>query len=187
METKRIKKLRKQYLIDRKFQLRTAFSVLSVVTLISAAVIAAISLIVLYNNSRIQNISVIEDNIVHYLTSITSAEQEEAHGEAIKQIAINHSDNMEAMSNMIETNRILIFAMIFAIAAQALILFMMMIRKTHRISGPLFVITRHMEEIRDGRYPNLRPLRESDELRTFYHVFGQMVAALKERDTARKE
>nr|HPN12559.1 hypothetical protein [Spirochaetota bacterium] len=61
---------RKQYIIDRKYQLRTTFSIIGVVTLVTAVILGAITASVVYNtaklndnNSKIQNIYDIENNI----------------------------------------------------------------------------------------------------------------------------
>ena len=46
-----------------------------------------------------------------------------------------------------------------------------LIRLTNRISGPLYVLTRHMHDIMNGRPPNLRELRKNDEFQEFYREF----------------
>ena len=58
----------------------------------------------------------------------------------------------------------------------------MLIRKTHRVSGPIYVISNFMREIIAGKRPHLRPLREHDELKDFYELFKQMVDAVHRRD-----
>lgn len=53
---------------------------------------------------------------------------------------------------------------------------------THRIAGPLYVVARYLEQIAQGRYPEVRPLRKRDELEEFFSVFESAVATLKSRE-----
>jgi len=75
----------------------------------------------------------------------------------------------------------LIYLIVFvAIMAVALAVWGLVV--THRISGPLFILSRYMNEIAEGRYPDLRPLRKRDELREFFAAFEDAVVTLKNRD-----
>ena len=176
-------KQRKQYIIDKKFQLRTTFSIIGVVSVISLIIIGALSAGIVYNNIKIQNIYVIEDNIVHFLSSrnADAGAGDAAFKDAMKDIADNHSENMATLNRIIELNRSLLILLIAAVALQSLILYILLIRKTHRISGPIYVISGYMKEIIEGKWPNMRPLRDRDELRAFYHLFIEMVNTLKSR------
>ena len=51
----RIKTVRKKYIIDKGFQLRTTFSILGIVAVVSLAIIASISASVVYNNEKIMS------------------------------------------------------------------------------------------------------------------------------------
>jgi hypothetical protein len=53
---------------------------------------------------------------------------------------------------------------------------------THRIAGPVFIIGKHLQALRDGRYPDLRPLRAGDEMKSFFEIFHAAVAQMKQRD-----
>ncbi|MBN1962478.1 MAG: hypothetical protein JW841_16205 [Deltaproteobacteria bacterium] len=53
---------------------------------------------------------------------------------------------------------------------------------THRVSGPLHVIARYLNQLADGRYPDLRPLRKHDELQDFFATFEDAVNRLKNKD-----
>jgi hypothetical protein len=54
---------------------------------------------------------------------------------------------------------------------------------THRIAGPLFIIDRYLGALRSGIYPDMRPLRRSDELRQFFESFSSTVDLLRERES----
>ena len=49
---------------------------------------------------------------------------------------------------------------------------------THKVAGPLFKISRHMNLIRDGRLARLDDLRKGDELTEFFATFRGMHEAL---------
>jgi hypothetical protein len=55
---------------------------------------------------------------------------------------------------------------------------------THRVCGPIFVITRHLGTMLDGRYPALRPLRAGDEFAPMFELFKQLVDKQRDRDAA---
>ncbi|HEY3242328.1 MAG TPA: hypothetical protein VGM03_03170 [Phycisphaerae bacterium] len=55
---------------------------------------------------------------------------------------------------------------------------------THRICGPLFVISGYLRELRAGRYPACRPLRKNDEFKELYRQFVETVEALRARRQA---
>jgi hypothetical protein len=54
---------------------------------------------------------------------------------------------------------------------------------THRLAGPLYVMGMYIQQIREGRYPQVRPLRKSDEFRPLFERFQGAVEALRQRET----
>jgi hypothetical protein len=75
-----------------------------------------------------------------------------------------------------------LFATICASVAASLILGGIGIVVSHRIAGPIFVMTRHLATLASGRYPHIRPLREGDQLTDFFDLFRKSVEALRARD-----
>jgi len=53
---------------------------------------------------------------------------------------------------------------------------------THRVAGPIFIISRYVDQVTNGEYPDPRPLRKKDELREFFIKFNDMLNAIKERE-----
>lgn len=53
---------------------------------------------------------------------------------------------------------------------------------THRIAGPVFIISRYVRVLKDGAYPDMRPLRQGDEMKGFFDLFAAMVDNLKQHD-----
>jgi hypothetical protein len=53
---------------------------------------------------------------------------------------------------------------------------------THRVAGPVFVMGHYLRVISEGRFPRMRTLRSSDELRPFFRTFIDAVENLKRRE-----
>lgn len=53
---------------------------------------------------------------------------------------------------------------------------------THRIAGPVSVMGHYLRVLADGRFPRMRTLRRSDELKTFFRTFIAAVDTLKMRE-----
>ena len=53
---------------------------------------------------------------------------------------------------------------------------------THRVAGPVFVMGHYLRVLSEGRFPRMRTLRRSDELKTFFRTFIDAVDAMKIRE-----
>ncbi len=53
---------------------------------------------------------------------------------------------------------------------------------THRVAGPVHVMSLYMAALAAGRYPRLRPLRKKDELKGFFDRFGEAVERIRARE-----
>jgi hypothetical protein len=53
---------------------------------------------------------------------------------------------------------------------------------THRVAGPVFVMGHYLRVLSQGRFPRMRTLRRSDELKTFFKSFLDAVEAMKARE-----
>lgn len=198
---------RKQLIIDKKFQLKTTFSIIGIVAVIVALIIIVIGANIVVNNGKmgknnvnidsnnknIKNINEIQDNIVHFLSSRTLKNEDKIYSQAIKDISKNHIANMEKMKSIMSSNEKimesnrdimkmnnwLLIAIIIVIIAGTVVLYFQLIRKTHRISGPIYVMTLYMKEVLKGNYPEFRELRTHDELKDFYDLFKEVVGHIK--------
>ena len=72
------------------------------------------------------------------------------------------------------------FALLFgALAAGMFAIWSIFI--THRLCGPLHVISGALSTLRHGGWPKLRSLRKKDELKAFYNEFRETVDTLREK------
>jgi len=53
---------------------------------------------------------------------------------------------------------------------------------THKIAGPLFKIGRHMIDVKEGKLKPIWNLRKGDQLQEFFSLFKQMHTALRQRE-----
>ena len=53
---------------------------------------------------------------------------------------------------------------------------------THRVAGPVFVMGHYLQVLAQGRFPRMRTLRRSDELKAFFSAFIESVDAMKARE-----
>ncbi|HUK66918.1 MAG TPA: hypothetical protein VLV17_08840 [Anaeromyxobacteraceae bacterium] len=68
---------------------------------------------------------------------------------------------------------------VLSVAALGVVGFVM----THRVAGPIYVMSHFLASLAEGRYPAQRGLRRRDELQRFYGQLMHASEALKERDS----
>ena len=78
-----------------------------------------------------------------------------------------------------------LMAAITVLMAIALALFGLLV--THRVAGPVYVMSHYVHVLSRGRYPIMRPLRRGDELKDFFDSFQRAIEALREREIEEAE
>jgi len=73
---------------------------------------------------------------------------------------------------------------IFSLVGEVIVLGLLGLIITHRVCGPIFVITKHLGTMLDGKYPQLRPLRAGDEFAPMLEMFKQLIDKQRDRDLA---
>ena len=136
---------RRQYLIDRGFQLKYA-----VVMAAAGLVVAGVFGLWIY----------------------------QAHAQATALLG----PDAETRALVERSDRLLLgaFVAIAALLAAALALLGVII--THRVAGPVFVLGHYLRVLAEGRFPRMRTLRKSDELKSFFRIFIDAVDAMKVRE-----
>jgi len=98
---------------------------------------------------------------------------------------IGMDSDMKSLVHQSDTQ--VLFYLVGFVGLMALALFIWGIFITHRVAGPIFIISRYLGQIRDGRVPEPRPLRKGDELKDFFDVFSGMLSSLKQRNAEEAE
>ncbi len=79
-------------------------------------------------------------------------------------------------------DRLLLWVFVGIAALMAFALGLVGLVVTHRVAGPIFVMGHYMSVLAQGRFPRMRTLRRTDELRSFFAQFLEAVTALKARE-----
>jgi len=175
-------KSRKKNIIDRKFQLRTVFSVTAIAMIFFAAVIAVIIFFSIMSRNNIsteirslEKAAETEDNIVTAFAAYARAVTGLPVKLSIDVIQKDHAESMGAIQDHIVMLKryadyyfYLLFITIAIMIALAAVYYFYLIRITHRMSGPVFVMSRCIQDLIDGREPRFRSLREKDEFKEMY-------------------
>ncbi|MCP4134822.1 MAG: hypothetical protein GY754_27860 [bacterium] len=178
-----MKSPRKQILVDKKFQLKMSLKAV----IYPLVVILSISGVLLYfsiinNNLTKESNGYINEVIENQVKLIgmfleTPALQDLQdpkinEGTESFQTNIGKLKKIDQNSKTITNNEsIILYFLVAMTIVQTIIIFSLFIFFSHKISGPLYVITNYLKEIRGGTFPKFRPLRKNDELVEFYEEF----------------
>lgn len=172
---------RKRYTIDKPFQVRHALLVVGIVSIVSVAIVASLAGITMHNSSRLARAMNTQDDILSAMMAASSGRTGSIEPTAIHQMANHHFGTLTSMKGIIRSNTILMLALTGIALCQSLVLAFVLIRKTHRISGPLFVMSNYMKDIIGGKLPTARSIRRNDDLQEFYSLFSRMIDSVKNR------
>jgi hypothetical protein len=186
---------RKKKIIDKKFQFRAIFSV-AVIALVSFSMITA--LITFFSvrsrtnieteRIRLENSIKIEDNIVTAFIEYAIKSPGGAIKLSTKTVEKDHTESMDAIKNHIAMLQrytddyfYLLLSTIGITILVIAVYCLYMLHFTHRISGPIFVMSRHIQEMLDGREPQFRDLRDKDEFKELYARVVELGGKMKEK------
>ena len=189
-------KRRKQKIIDKQFQLKLTFSIIGIVFTIIGLIITIIGTNFLFNNQKLikvvekqKEIIITQDNIVKSILLYSFNNKKEFKKDpAYNKITNDHKtsitemdSNIVKLEKIINANNIVLICAIVLFIILIIILYFSLIASTHTISGPIQVMSKYIQEIIDGKFPIIRPLRKRDNLNKFYDLFTKMVKTLSER------
>ena len=187
--------MKRKRLIDKKLQLKTTFSVTRFYFISFFIVLVLLILHTVAMDKKINgtikdlNGAVdIEQNIVKAFIKysnmtansdlqLKSQKISDDHNQSIKTI----ESHINVLSGLLRSGFIVISIIAGFMVIMGIILFYYLIRLTHTISGPIYVITQHIQDIIDGKEPALRSLRENDQLKDFYSKFSEMVKKMQDK------
>ena len=88
----------------------------------------------------------------------------------------------EMMAHVQQIDSYTMYYLVGFVVVMALVLFIWGIFITHRVAGPIFIISRYLRQLGEGDVPHTRPLRKGDELKAFFDTFSGMLNAMKQRN-----
>lgn len=157
---------RKKVLIDRQFQYGIAIKS-ALFPLLSMLIISAVLFFLAFSNNR--NIDTINRNQAEIIDTFLSVPQLLSPQNPVTENAnLRFRENLGKSYRIMQNNRIMIAFIITMTVVQTVILFIFAVRLTHKISGPIYVMTQHLRMIKNGETPYWRPLRNNDQFKDFY-------------------
>lgn len=103
---------------------------------------------------------------------------QQAHAQATALLA----PDPETRALVERSDRLLLAAFAAIALLLALALGLLGVVITHRVAGPVFVMGHYLEVLAAGRFPRMRTLRRSDDLKPFLKTFIEAVDAMKVRE-----
>jgi predicted PurR-regulated permease PerM len=188
--------LRKKRIVDRKFQLKTIFSIIGFTLCSFLILIAIVAVQSTHDNRKILKAAAEvnaaldrEDLAVSSFLRQVSAGDASGQTQGIAALAKTHKETLqtvrtstENIGSYIDRNFLFISGLLIVVIILSTMLYIYLLRLTHRIAGPVYVMSRHIQDILEDRKPEIRELRDKDELREFYLEFVALVEKFTQED-----
>lgn len=191
---------RKVKIIHRGFQLRVIFISLAITILFFGTVVAGLAFYGYHTERKI-------DSTVHELEKVTEKEDEivkafiklagsVSGGDIIldsSRVSKHHNENMEKIRDIYPElrgliERLVIIASVFlgVFILQTVLFYRFLLKTTHRIAGPMYVMEGVLDRVLEGSIPDMRDLRRGDEYNRVYEKLRKAVDMI-ERDKRKYE
>lgn len=195
-------KKRKQTVVNKKYQLKKTFRFIIGVSVIIIIIITSVGVILSVNNSaikrnndrlmqnidRITQIMELQQNLYINLfirpsESAPKLDQETANQamfdynysiDTLKAAAESNNNLMKSNGRIIKSNNLLLLISILVFIVGIAVLFYRLLIHTHRVAGPISVMSRDIQKILDGQKPDLRDLREMDDFKEFHDLLRKL-------------
>lgn len=123
-----------------------------------------------------------EDDVITAFITYTQSIISHRYELKTTKILEDHNENIETINNIVEDvkkvnnfNLLMVIILAFILLLQTIFFIVFALRQTHKIYGPMFVMTRILEQLKNGEEVNLRPLRKKDEFKQFYELFSEFI------------
>ena len=175
---------RKQYVLDKAFQMNIAVKAI-IFPLITLLIISSVLIYFAINtNKNIDRINTNQSSIIDTFLSIPQLSEPD--NPITRDANIKFQENLGKSKEIQRNSRMVLYFLIIMTIAQTVIIFTLAIFFTHKISGPIYVMRRHLRDIREGRKPNLRPLRQKDQFKEFYGELCETIDFLTKEEKKKK-
>ncbi|OHD71295.1 MAG: hypothetical protein A2W19_09815 [Spirochaetes bacterium RBG_16_49_21] len=184
---------RKKYILDKKFQMRISLRAI----ILPLMTTLALCLLLLYfagdtnnlineNNKNINAIINAQDTMLEMFMAVPALQN--PNNRLVQKTDKTFKENLMLVNKInnnhekIKKNNLIILYILIALTtAQAFVIFFQFIFFSHKISGPIHVMTNYLREFRKGNKPEFRPLRANDELQDFYDEFRKTILHLTKK------
>lgn len=186
--------MKRKRLIDRKLQLTTSFAVIRFYFIAFFIVLALLVIHTALTDNKItgtvkdlRGAVETEKNIVNAFIKYSDMTSNSDLQLKSQKISEDHNNSVQViekhisvLTGLIKSGFIVIIIITCFMVIMGLILFYYLIRLTHTISGPIYVMTQQIQDIIGGKEPAARPLRQDDQLKDFYEQFIEMTKKIQE-------
>ena len=190
---------RRKKLIDPKFQLKTTFKIIGIISIFFIILTGGMSVIIILNNqdsgvviNSLKSAVQEENNIVNAFTELAKKLDSLGYKLDAEMVSKNHNKYMKTILNHIEflkqkdkkniENISIFIGTVLLMLLLGVFLFFYLIKITHRISGPIFVMKRYLQTMIEGKSPEFRPLRDGDEFSELFDKVKELADVIKKRD-----
>ncbi len=168
---------RKQYVIDKKFQYNVSFKAVAL-PLVTVLIVGFVLLFfAVRNNNYINTIVKTQGDMIEMF--LTTPALVNSNNPTIKNAKSTFDNNIGMLQEIKRNSQIVMYFIIAMIIVQSVIIFAIFIFITHKISGPIWVMTRYLREVQQGKKPLGRPLRKNDQLQNFYAELQATIEKLR--------
>lgn len=152
----RYKRLLRNYLLDKRLQLRYV----AVVLALSAVIVTTLGVLI-YEQSSFASRQI---------------------AERLADMAwLDDASKAALVADLVSSDKNLVLVMAGAGIGLAAVLFLYLVAMTHRVAGPLFRMGRYFDDLRDGRIPKVWNLRKGDQFESFFVRFRETLDAMADR------
>jgi hypothetical protein len=156
---------RRQYLIDRRFQLKYTALIVAVASLIMALFSTAI-----WRELRANSELAVGQRMLSGAGGAASASALAMRETLALTEDIAHSDQRQFIFLLVAS-----LVVILALGIWGVLI-------THRVAGPVLVLSRYTQALGEGQFPPIRQLRKGDELQVYFDTFRHAVEQIKIRE-----
>lgn len=183
---------KRRIVVNKYYQLKTSFGVAGLFALCIGILFIVNSLIMAWNNRELSHaitkqmdLQKVQEDIIQSIEMLSKYghkknlifEAYRAIGDLTKNAsALKESNEIVQQTILIHTYLMWINGMLAAILIA--VVFVIILRQSHKVAGPMFLLKRYMQEIIDGKVPHIRPLRKGDEFKDVFETFALMVEKL---------
>ncbi len=157
---------RTRIVVDKKFQYRTAIrsALLPFITLLIVS--AVLFFFAQKNNSYIEE--VVDNQGAMIEMFLTTPALHNSESTIILEGEKTFKQNIGMLKEIRYNSQLVLYFIVIITILQAVVIFAFSIISSHRITGPLYVMTQYLRDLRNGKKPGIRPLRDKDRLKDFH-------------------
>lgn len=185
-------KNKRTFIINKYYQVKTGFGVAGLFALCISMLLVITGGVLVWNNHSLSkamthqmDVQKVQDELLQSIAMLSKyGTRKHLIFEAYKAIA-DLKKNTEAvkesnelLKKTITVNTYLMWINGILGIALVAVVFFIIVRRAHRVAGPMYVLKRYMNEIADGTVPEIRPLRKGDEFGDVFDAFREMIASL---------